>query len=216
MIRDKLHHQERKKFTRLSRNQAIKQDETIRFLLSGTSCFNLSIMAVEIRISSRSIVDPKQHIKAALDDIESNFNFATNQHPIRTQRFFMIAHMIEDLLATMLAGCKYRITSERLPDGSDRYNQDVVGQFESRTNPLSRHLGGGNVQTALQNIQAAIEVFVGRVDRQDIEEFRQSFAAALPALRAAVAACQSMPNYGKKRDVDYNKAGPAFEGTMLT
>jgi hypothetical protein len=53
----------------------------------------------------------------------------------------IVGRLIEGLVATMLVGCDYDITSTKQADGSVLYDQDVIGEFKDSENPLNKTLG---------------------------------------------------------------------------
>ncbi|KAH0536828.1 hypothetical protein FGG08_006326 [Glutinoglossum americanum] len=184
-------------------------------------------MPVEIRCSPfalpaaflilRALVtEPKQFLELALQDINSNYTFATSQHPLRIQRLLIVGRLIEDILATMLAGCGYTITSVKQPDGSNRYDQDAIGEFKESDNPLERSLGSAKIQSALERIMSATdEIGSNSASNRTVQSFRESYTVAYPALQAAAASCRDMSNYGEFEPAAGDDAGPEFEGTSM-
>jgi hypothetical protein len=146
-----------------------------------------------------------------LQDINSNYTFATSQHPLRTQRLLIVGRMIEDILATMLAGCGWNIMSVKQPDGSNAYEQDVVGEFRSSDNPLKGSLGSAKVQSALEKIRdASNEIAGSTASNRTVQSFRESYAVVYPALRAATASCSGMSDYGESGGDSGTDLGPDF------
>jgi hypothetical protein len=117
------------------------------------------------------------------------------------------------MLAATLAGFGYSISSTKAADGSNRFDLDLPQEFQDSANPLRRALGGDTVQQALQTIiDAKVGMNQDRTSREAVQSFIQSYEAAIPALRSAVAACKANAEYGSGDGAD---AGPAWTGTSL-
>jgi hypothetical protein len=147
-----------------------------------------------------------------LQDIENTYRFAKTQHPIRIRRLSIVARLVEEMLAAMLTGFGYSISSTKEADGSNRFDLDLAQEFQDSANPLKASLGAGQVQQALQDVvEAKIGMNQERTSREAVQTFLGSYEVAIPALRAAVGTCKASRDYGSND----SSAGPAWAGTTM-
>jgi hypothetical protein len=157
--------------------------------------------------------NPTDYLDLCLQDIEKTYGFAKSQHPIRIRRLSVVGRLVEEILAAMLTGFGYTISSTKQADGSNAFDRDLVLEFQDSVNPLKRALGSDQVQQALQDVvDAKVGMNQERTSREAVQFFIRSFELAIPALRSAVAACKTSGEYGANDDAE---AGPAWEGTTL-
>jgi hypothetical protein len=148
-----------------------------------------------------------------LQDIEQSYAFARSQHPIRIWRLSIVARLVEDMLAAMLADFGYTIMSKMEANGSNTYELSFPQEFQDSSNPLKMVLGSGRVPQALQDVVAAkVGMNQERTSAQAVQSFMQSYEVVVPALRVAVAACKASGEYGSN---DVDEPGPAWQGTSL-
>ena len=149
----------------------------------------------------------------SLQDIEQTYNFARSQRPIRIKRLSVVARLVEEMLAAMLAGFGYPISSTKQSNGSNSFDLGLVQEFQETQNPLRRILGNDRVQEALQVVIDAKETMNReRTSQQSVQSFIQNYEVAIPELRAAVASCKANGEYDSG---DNAEPGPQWAGTTL-
>jgi hypothetical protein len=87
----------------------------------------------------------------------------------------VVARMIEDPLAILIAGASGDVECAQQADRSIRYTEDIVRLFADRDNPYHDYLGNRNTQSALKSIIELIPRPDGRIPNNIGQVFSRHF-----------------------------------------